>query len=93
MRRFESIAGISLRSLVEEKSERLAYLTILEKKISNAEEIDDVRTERFLEEVSEIRKMLELEHKERVRQDEMVLDRLVETRETLQRYLNSVIQY
>lgn len=92
VRRFESIAGISLRSLVEENSERLASLTILEEKISNAGGLDDVRVGRFLAEVKEIRKMLELERKERVRQDEVVLDRLVETRETLQRYLKSVIQ-
>lgn len=89
VRRFETIAGIGHRALVEENAERIASLTILEEKIANADGMDDDKRNRFLAEIEEIRRMVEQERRERARQDEIVLERLVMTREALQRSLGS----
>lgn len=87
VRRFESISGMGYRSVVEENATRLASLTILEEKITSTGRLDDERTGRFLAEVAEIRRMIRQERSERVKQDEVVLDRFLEARQILQRSL------
>jgi len=89
VRRFETTAGMGYRAQAEENAERFASLTILEEKIANAGGMNSYKKERFLAEVGEIRRMVEQERVERARQDEIVLKRLVMTRETLQRSLGS----
>lgn len=87
VRRFESISGMGYRSVVEENAARLASLTLLEEQIASAGRLDEERTGRYLAEVKEIRRMIQQERNERVMQDEVVINRLVETRQMLQRSL------
>lgn len=85
--KFESMAGLASRSLAEENAVRIASLKILEIKILEAGGWDEKRTCRFLDEVKEIRKMLEDEREERVQSDERVLENIVKCRVQLQKAL------
>ena len=85
--KFESMAGLSSRSLVEENAQRIASLKILENKILEAGTWDERRNCRFLDEVQEIRKMLEEERAGRVASDEKVLEKVLENRVMLQKTL------
>jgi len=92
VRQLESVSGASFRSLSEENAVRVAGLKILEKKIKNAGGLDNARSEHFLNEVADIRRMVEDETRERVKQDEMVLGMFIKKRELLQRSLENLIQ-
>ena len=85
--RFESMAGLASRRLAEENSQRIASLKLLEEKILEAGGWDEKRTCRFLEEVKEIRGLLEKEREERVNSDERVLENIVQCRVQLQQAL------
>mmetsp|Transcript_10614 Transcript_10614/g.16096 ORF Transcript_10614/g.16096 Transcript_10614/m.16096 type:complete len:347 (+) Transcript_10614:22-1062(+) len=85
--KFESMAGLASRSLAEENAARVAELQILEQKILEAGGWDERRSSRFLEEVREIRTMLEQEQEERIANDQMVLEAIVSTRTILHKTL------
>lgn len=85
--KFESMAGLASRSLAEENAARVAELKILEHKILEAGGWDERRSSRFLEEVREIRTMLEQERAERIANDQMVLEAIVSTRTMLHKTL------
>jgi len=84
IRRFESIAGLANRSICEETAERVTDLSIVESKIDGKESFDERRKEVFMEEIRKIRIMLEEEKKERARQDELVLENILHTKEKLE---------
>ena len=83
--KFESMSGLTSKSLAEEQAIRYAELELLRDKILKAGGWDELRTSRFLKEIEEIRCILDNERKERERMDDAVLDQIVETREMLQR--------
>ena len=85
--RFESMAGLASRSLAEENAARVASLQMLEEKVLEAGGWDEKRTCRFLDEIQEIRNMLESEREERVRNDALVLEQIVECRVKLHKTL------
>ncbi len=85
--KFESMAGLASRSLAEENASRVAELKLLEEKILEAGGWDERRSTRFLDEIKEIRKMLEKEQQERIESDQAVLDAIVSTRTMLHKTL------
>ncbi len=72
---------------MEENVAQVAELQILEKKILDAGGWDERRSSRFLEEVREIRTMLEQKGEERIANDQMVLEAIVSTRTMLHKTL------
>ncbi len=85
--KIDSMAGITQKSLSEERATAHAELTILKEKVLEAGGWDELRTARFLSEVREIRESLRREREERMKKDEFVLNRIVETRELLHKTL------
>jgi len=85
--KIDSTAGVTQKSLAEERATAHAELTILAEKVTEAGGWDEARTARFLAEVRDIREMLRREREERVKTDELVLDQIVQTRELLHRTL------
>jgi hypothetical protein len=85
--KFESMAGMTSKSIAEESAERHAELTLLKEKVLEAGGWDELRTSRFLKEIAEIREMLRKEREERMKKDEIILNQIVESREFLQRTL------
>jgi hypothetical protein len=92
--KFESMAGMTSKSLAEEKATSHAELTILKEKVLEAGGWDELRTSRFLEEIKDIRKLLQREREERKVEDEIVFKKIVETRDLLQHtLLESISNY
>lgn len=85
--KFESMAGLASRSLYEENAKRVAQLKLVEEKILEAGGWDEKRTSRFLDEVKDIRMTLKLEREERMKNDELVLEKIVECRVQLHKVL------
>jgi hypothetical protein len=85
--KFESMAGLASRSLAEENAMRIASLKTLEDKVLEAGGWDEKRTCRFMEEVKDIRAMMENEREERISSDEKVLENIVQCRNQLQQAL------
>ncbi len=85
--KFESMAGLASRSLAEENASRVAELKLLEEKILDAGGWDERRSTRFMDEIKEIRDMLEKERQERIESDQAVLDAIVRTRTMLHKTL------
>jgi hypothetical protein len=85
--KFESMAGLASRNLYDNNAKRVVQLRLLEEKILEAGGWDEKRTCRFLDEVRDIRQQLELEKEERMKNDEMVLDKIVVCRVQLHKAL------
>lgn len=85
--KFESMAGLASRSLYDENAKRVAQLKLVEEKILEAGGWDEKRTSRFLDEVKDIRMTLKFEREERIKNDELVLEKIVECRVQLHKAL------
>jgi len=85
--KFESMASLMARRFCEQNSKRVAQLKILENKILEAGGWDEKRTSRFLEEVKNIRQALEVEREQRMKNDDLVLKKIVDCRVKLHKAL------
>jgi hypothetical protein len=85
--KFESMASLMARRFCEQNAKRIAQLKMLENKILEAGGWDEKRTSRFLEEIQEIRQALEVEREERVKNDDLVLKKIVDCRVKLHKAL------
>jgi hypothetical protein len=85
--KFESMASLMARRFCDQHSKRIAQLKMLENKILEASGWDEKRTSRFLEEIKEIREALEVEREQRMKNDDLVLKKIVDCRVRLHKAL------
>ncbi len=92
--KFESMAGLTQKAYVQEKATTHAELTLLRDEVNVAGGYDEYRTSRFLSEIEDVRKLLEVEREKRKMKDELVLEKIVATREMLQKMvLDALVKY
>lgn len=86
-KKFEAFAGLTERSLCETNAKRVVELEQLREKINEAGGWDEKRTSNFLEEVRLLRESIAREREERMKNDELVLEKIVESRVKLHKIL------
>lgn len=92
--KFESMAGLTKKAYVQEKATTHAELSLLRDEVNVAGGYDEYRTSRFLSEIEDVRKLLEMEKEQRRMKDELVLEKIVATREILQKMLlDALVKY
>lgn len=85
VRKFEAMAGVAAKSFVEENASRVAQLQILDSKVNNISETKDEKIKRFQTEIANIKMEIDMERAARIRQNEIILQKVIDARDHLQR--------
>lgn len=83
VRKFETISGVAAKSFLEENASRVAQLQLVETKVN--ERNSNEKLMRFQREIANIRQEIEKEKANRIRQNEIVLEKVINTRDRLQK--------
>eukprot|EP00579_Thalassiosira_antarctica_P025145 CAMPEP_0202011194 /NCGR_PEP_ID=MMETSP0905-20130828/18756_1 /ASSEMBLY_ACC=CAM_ASM_000554 /TAXON_ID=420261 /ORGANISM="Thalassiosira antarctica, Strain CCMP982" /LENGTH=387 /DNA_ID=CAMNT_0048569953 /DNA_START=29 /DNA_END=1192 /DNA_ORIENTATION=- len=84
VRRFESSAGEYTRLVSQVISGRVSSLGYVEKEMDDWDIGDLTRAEHYLQEIRRLKQRVVVEREERIRQDELVVDRIVRTKKMLE---------
>jgi hypothetical protein len=84
VRRFESNAGEYTRVVTEATSSRVSSLGYIERRLTNWDVRDSTRAERHLEEIRMLKQRVIDMRWERIRQDELVVEKIMQTKKVLE---------
>ena len=85
IRRFDSNSGEYTRLAAELASSRVCELGYIEKEIDSWDLSDMTRAEHYLREIQKLKQRILDERSERMKQDELVVERIVQTRKMLEK--------
>lgn len=85
VRTFEAMAANSQRHAMEQLSLEKTELHLLQQEYERMCQAQQKQTHDFLQQISQIRKMIQQERLERQAQDQIIIDRIIQTQELLQK--------
>ena len=84
VRRFDSNAGEYTRILMEMTSSRASSLGCIERRLANWDICDSTRAKQYLEEIGLMKQRVIDLRRERIRQDELVVEKIMQTKKVLE---------
>lgn len=84
VRRFDSNAGEYTRVVTEMTSSRVSSLGYIERRLENWDISDSNRAENYLEEIRTLKQRVADMRRERIRQDELVVEKIMQTKKVLE---------
>ena len=84
VRRFDSNAGEYTRVVTDMTSSRVSSLGYIERRLENWDISDSNRAENYLEEIRMLKQRVTDMRRERIRQDELVVEKIMQTKKVLE---------